>query len=382
MTTLTLPLVEACPKKMRLGPCGGVGPDGGCEIDPSHACLFLEPEWASAQAASAPVTPATHRTAPGTSAFQDRLDSGAFGVVAEVNGPDTVDVTEFVTAAERIAEVADVVSVTDHSGATVHMGNVAATAHLLARGLEVMPTFGCRDRNRMALQGDLLGIASLGARNALLVTGNHPEVGDSPDATPVFDLDSPRLLQVAARMRDEGRYANGRPIEERPRLYLGATAHPFAQPYDDRPGQVLRKVVAGADFVISQHVFDLPLWRRFVDGVNALRGDAPPFHLLGGVAILPDEPIARRVNAGLRGFSIPEETLTRLRQARDPQAEGITIAAEIVAELDATDGVSGCLLAPVTGRSNALTASAEQTELIAEVRRQAGVPVPVSGAAS
>lgn len=391
--TVSLPVLQTCPKSMQIGPCGGVFADGGCEIRPESACSFLDvtraevrraaevaflptPDHTAPDASSAPVRPASR------SRFKEVLDSGRFGIIAEVNGADSADATEFVDSAKVVAGVADIVSITDHSGANVHMGNIAATAHLRAAGLDVMPTFGCRDRNRMALQGDLLGAASLGVRNALIVTGNHVEVGDSPDARAVFDLDSPRLLAIADRLRSEGLLDNGRSVDVAPDLFLGAVAHPFAPPLDDRARQALRKVRAGADFVISQHIFDLPLWRSFVAEVNRLRVDEQPFHLLGGIAILPSEPIARAVNAGLRGFSIPEELLTRLRQACDPQDEGLEIAAELLVELMETEGVSGCLLAPVTSRQNALTASVEQAELITEVRRRAGLPVNGTAAQS
>lgn len=363
---------------MRIGPCGGVFADGGCEIRPDHGCSFLDPAQhdirMTEEATFLPTGKAPVRRVS-ESRLKTVLDSGRFAIIAEVNGADSASATEFVDSSKVVAGVADIVSITDHSGANVHMGNIAATAHLRNAGLDVMPTFGCRDRNRLALQGDLLGAASLGVRNALIVTGNHVEVGDSPYARPVFDLDSPRLLAIADRLRNEGLLDNGRAVEVAPDLFLGAVVHPFAPPYDDRPRQAIRKVRAGADFIISQHIFDLPRWREFIAEINRLRTDERPFHMLGGIAIMPNETIARNVNAGLRGFSIPESLLTRLRQAKDPQDEGIEIAAELLTELTETDGVSGCLLAPVTSRQNALAASVEQSELITEVRRRAGIPV-------
>jgi methylenetetrahydrofolate reductase (NADPH) len=367
---------------MQIGPCGGVGGDGGCEIRSLDRCVFIggRPEMAEHYTPEGP--PDGDRSGGG---FEAALREGRFAVVTEVNGADTADATSFTAAARDLAVLADVVSITDHSGANVHMGNVAATAHLLAAGVETMPTFSCRDRNRIALQGDLLGVASLGVRNVLLVTGNHVEVGDSPHAKPVFDLDSTRLIRVAAELRDHGRFENGRSVDSAPRYLIGAAAHPFAPPYDRRAAHVLRKAEAGADFLITQHIFDLPRWRDFLADVDRARAEAArDFFLLGGVAVLPDEPTARRVNAGLRGFSIPEETLTRLRRAADPAREGIAIAAETVAELAQSPGIAGCLLAPVTGRSNALSASAEQVEIIAAVLEQAGLPVhrPLTGASA
>ncbi|MAY98707.1 methylenetetrahydrofolate reductase C-terminal domain-containing protein [uncultured Nocardioides sp.] len=370
MTTDLLPLIEECPKRMRFGPCGGVGLAGDCEIDRAARCLFIERTAPAVEPSGATRRP-THR-----GRLAGLLAAGRFAVIGEVNGADTADVADFVAAARSLSGVVDVVSVTDHSGANVRMGNVAVSAHLTAAGIETMTTFSCRDRNRMALQGDLLGVASLGVHNVLCVTGNHVAVGDSPDAAPVFDLDSSRLIAAAAQLRDQGVLLNGRALETRPSYLIGGAAHPFAPPYADRPAQVLRKAALGADFLITQHIFDLPRWRAFLADLDALRAAAPPFALLGGVAVLPSEPIARRVNAGLRGFTIPGEVLRRLRQARDPQAEGIAIAAETVAELAAAPGVGGTLIAPVTGRTNALAASVEQTEIIASVLAAAGVTPP------
>ncbi|KGM09086.1 methylenetetrahydrofolate reductase C-terminal domain-containing protein [Cellulomonas bogoriensis] len=376
-----LPLLDVCPKRMQVGPCGGVAADGGCEVRPAQRCTFLGGQPHEGVELPARRVPGEVGVQRGSGRFEAGLAAGRFMVVTEVNGADSADASEFTAAAVRLAQVADVVSITDHSGANVHMGNVAATAHLLAAGVETMPTFTCRDRNRMALQGDLLGVSSLGAQNVLLVSGNHVDVGDSPDAAPVFDLDSTRLIGVAARLRDEGVLDNGRRVDVAPSYLIAAAAHPFAPPYERRAEQVVRKVRAGADVLITQHVFDLPLWRSFLADVQAARPDAPPFHLLAGVAVLPDEATARRVNAGLRGFSIPEATLDRLRRSPDPAREGVRIAAETVQEMRASGGVSGVLLAPVTGRTNALAASDEQVDIVSAVLQEAGMPVTAAARA-
>jgi methylenetetrahydrofolate reductase (NADPH) len=377
MFTTTLPLIDSCPKAMRLGPCGGVSADGSCEIDADHACSFLDPgrarqrdaDEAAALAAALPPDP----QALPDNGFRRRLESGAFTVVTELNGPDGAATGDYLEGALGVAALSDAVSVTDHSGATVHMSTVSATAQLRQAGVEAIATFACRDRNRIAMQGDLLGAASLGVHNVLCVTGNHPLVGDSPTARPVFDLDGSRLIALADRLRKRGEYDNGRLLNDAPTFFLGGTAHPFAPPYAERPLHVLRKVRLGADFIISQHIFDLPRWREFVRAVNDERG-ALRFHLLGGIAILPDGATARRVNAGLRGFKIPEEVLRRLDQAADPQDTGIDIAAETVAELSAQPGVVGALMAPVLNRGvNALTAAPEQADIIRAVRDRAGV---------
>ncbi|MGW5324369.1 methylenetetrahydrofolate reductase [Rhodococcus pyridinivorans] len=324
------------------------------------------------------ITPAPTGTEPGSaitsSRYEAGLRDGRFMVIAEVNGTDSADAATFTRAARKLSEIADIVSITDHSGANVHMGNVAASAHMRAAGIEVMTTFACRDRNRIALQGDLIGVASLGVENVLLVTGNHVDVGDSKDsAQPVFDLDGSRLIGLARDLRDLGRFENGREIDTAPKYLINAPVHPFSPPYDARPEQALRKVDAGADCLITQHIFDLPRWREFQKEIDHLRAGHRQFWMLGGVAVLPDEPTARRVNAGLRGFSIPEELFDRLRRAANPAKEGIKMAAELVSELAEHPGISGCLIAPVTVRSNLLDASTEQADILAAVLDEAGI---------
>lgn len=374
MFATTLEALSQCPKEMNFGPCGGVTDTGACEIDDTHSCIFLDAPILPTAATSTEATPGQPGGQITSSRYEAGLRDGRFMVIAEVNGTDSADAEGFTSAARQLAEIADIVSITDHSGANVHMGNIAASAHMRAAGIEVMTTFSCRDRNRIALQGDLIGAASLGVENVLLVTGNHVDVGDSRgSAQPVFDLDGARLIGLARNLRDHSIFENGRALLAPPKYLINAPVHPFAPPYDARPMQALRKVDAGADCLITQHIFDLPRWREFQKEIDELRPLHRPFWMLGGVAVLPDESTARRVNAGLRGFSIPEEFLDRLRRASNPTKEGIKMAAELVTELAEHPGMSGCLVAPVTVRSNLLDASTEQADILAAVFDEAGI---------
>jgi 5,10-methylenetetrahydrofolate reductase len=410
-TGMTCPM--GCPKQMRNGPCGGLGPNGECEVDPTMTCVWLK---AYRRDARSPFRGHVHNLLPpvdwrlqGTSSWLNLL-TGAdqraailaptipapaaepytdgrferalrarerFVVVSEVNPPDGADLTALRALGRAMAEFADVVSVTEHGAARNHLSSVPAAIALEQEGVETIATFTCRDRNRIALQGDLLGASALGVRNVLLVTGNHPVVGDHPNAKPVFDLDSINLLRTARRLRDEGVFESGRALTETPKLFLGAACAPFAEPRDERPGRVAKKVAAGADFVISQHVFEPDVFRRFVSGVAA-RGLLDRLHVLGAVAVLPDVSVAERLNRVLTGFTIPTAIVTRLRQARDPQDTGIEIAAELLAEICGIEGVRGSLIAALGGGSGASGhamggSDLADAEIQREVLRRAGL---------
>jgi methylenetetrahydrofolate reductase (NADPH) len=405
-TGFTCPMT--CPKQMRNGPCGGVGPNGECEVLPDRKCVWLK---AYERARRAPwgqhiqrLHPAVDWQLKGSSSWlnllsgrdhhhdiqpivltrkdtvmrsdgklEKMLRKRQWVTIAELNPPDGGDLSTFASIASSLSQYADVVSITEHPGARNHMSSLPAAALLQGRGIEAICTFTCRDKNRIALQGDLLGAAGLGISSVLLVTGNHMSVGDHPEAKPVFDLDSVNLIGLARRLRDEGRYDSGRPLETRPRLFLGCAVAPFAPPIHERAQRLAKKITAGADFAISQHIFDLPRWKEFVAELNHV-GAPDDFSLLGAVAVLPNLEVARRLNETLHGFTIPDVTLTRLAQARDPQAEGIRIAAEIISELHAMPDVAGCLVATLSGTGeHVMTSHLSEVEVTQAVIEAAGL---------
>jgi methylenetetrahydrofolate reductase (NADPH) len=206
----------------------------------------------------------------------------------------------------------------------------------------------------------------------LLVTGNHMVIGDHPQAKPVFDLDSINLLRLARRLRDEGTYESGRALENRPRLLLGAAAGAFAPPRGERARRIAKKAAAGADFVISQHVFEIDRWGRFVAELGEL-GVLERVFVLGAVAVLPTAAVAHRLNRHLTGFVIPDETVRRMERSTDPRATGIEIAAETVRALREMPGVSGCLVAVLSDRSHVMTSHEEEIEVGRAVVTAAGV---------
>ena len=308
-----------------------------------------------------------------TGRFEKLLREGKWVAVGEVNPPDGADVAEFMHVATTVAEAVDVISVTEHPSATNHMSSVPAAALLEASGIETVTTFTCRDKNRIALQGDLLGAVALGIKNLLLVTGNHMVLGDHPNAKPVFDLDSINLIRLARRLRDEGTYDSGRALDSRPAYLIGGAAGPFAPPRDMRALRVAKKATAGANFIISQHIFELRRWKEFVRELMS-QGTLDSLYLLGAVAVIPSPEVAQRLNRTLTGFRIPDATLKRFEQAGDPHDTGIDVAAETIRELRDMDGVSGCLIATLAGgQRHVMTTHSEEADITSEVLRRAGL---------
>ena len=293
-TGMTCPMT--CPKNLRNGPCGGVRVDGHCEIDPAMPCIWVsawersrQMPWYGAQIMN--IQPPLNRQLQGTSAWindssgitasggvglmtdfapkaDSRLErvlrSGRFAVTAELNPPDSADPHAVYERALVLASVCDGINATDASGAHVHMSSVAVCALLTRAGYEPVLQVSCRDRNRIAIQGDLLGAAALGVRNVLCLTGDGVQAGDQPEAKAVFDLDSISLLRTARVLRDRSEFLSGRKLECPPRLFLGAAENPFVPPYDFRALRLAKKVEAGADFIQTQFCFDVPRLQQFM----------------------------------------------------------------------------------------------------------------------
>jgi methylenetetrahydrofolate reductase (NADPH) len=210
------------------------------------------------------------------------LRSGRFAVTAELNPPDCADAQCIYERALVLASVCDAINATDASGANVHMSSVGVCALLTRAGYEPVMQVSCRDRNRIAIQGDLLGAAAMGVRNVLCLTGDGVQIGDQPEAKPVFDLDSTALLRTARIMCTHGQFLSGRKIDA-PSIcfFLGAAANPFAPPYEFRAQHLAKKVDAGAEFVQTQWCFDVPRLEEFMQRVRDLGLDARTYILVG-----------------------------------------------------------------------------------------------------
>ncbi|OGO72170.1 MAG: 5,10-methylenetetrahydrofolate reductase [Chloroflexi bacterium RBG_19FT_COMBO_62_14] len=291
------------------------------------------------------------------------LRSGRFAVTAELNPPDTADPQAVYDRALVLASVCDAINATDASGANVHMSSVGMCALLTRAGYEPVMQVSCRDRNRIAIQGDLLGAAAMGVRNLLCLTGDGVQAGDQPESKPVFDLDSISLLRTARVLRDEGRFLSGRQLEAAPKFFLGAAANPFAPPLEFRPLRLAKKVEAGADFIQTQFCFDMKLMRRYMEAVREL-GLHERVFILAGVGPLRSAKTAEWLRSRVPGVVIPDEVIHRLRRVplEKQREEGKRLCIEIIQELQEIDGVSGVHVMAY-----------RQEELVAEIIEESGL---------
>jgi 5,10-methylenetetrahydrofolate reductase len=220
------------------------------------------------------------------------------------------------------------------------MSSVAICALLTRIGYSPIMQISCRDYNRIAIQGNVLGAAALGVCNILCLTGDGVQCGDHPEAKPVFDLDSTSLLQVIRKMRDEKTFLSGRKITSPPDVFVGAAENPFAPPYDFRPLRLAKKIAAGAQFCQTQYCFDVPLLERFMDRVRDMGLDEKCF-ILVGVGPLASARTAKWMRANVAGVHIPDDVIARLEGAQNQKAEGKKICIELIQRIREIRGVSG-----------------------------------------
>jgi 5,10-methylenetetrahydrofolate reductase len=268
------------------------------------------------------------------------LRSGAFAVTTELDPPDSANPQEVYDRAKIFDGWVDGINAVDGSGANCHMSSVGICALLTRLGYSPIMQIACRDRNRIAIQGDVLGAAAMGVRNVLCLTGDGVQAGDQPIAKPVFDLDSTSLLETIRIMRDKGQFLSGRRLTSPPQLFLGAAINPFAPPYEYRPIHLGKKFVAGAQFVQSQYCFDVPLLRTFMQRVRE-RGLHEKVFILVGVGPLASARTARWMRANVPGVHIPDSVIQRLEGARNQKAEGKQLCIDIINEVKETPGVAG-----------------------------------------
>jgi 5,10-methylenetetrahydrofolate reductase len=293
--------------------------------------------------------------------FERALRAGRFAVTAELNPPDTADAEEVYRRALVLSEVCDAVNATDASGANCHMSSVGMCALLTRAGYSTIMQISCRDRNRIAIQGDVLGAAAMGVSNVLCLTGDGVANGDHPEAKPVFDLDSITLLRTIRTMREEARFLSGRRIEAPPNVFLGAVANPFAPPYDLRPLRLAKKIAAGAEFVQTQYCFDVPMLERFMARVRDL-GLHQRCFILAGVGPLASARAARWMRARVPGVHIPDPVIARLEGARDQRREGRRLCVELIREVTEIPGIAGIHVMAY-----------RQEELVSEIIADSGV---------
>jgi len=298
------------------------------------------------------------------------LHSGRFAVTAELNPPDSADAEDVYRAAIVLSTVCDGINAVDASGAHCHMSSVAICALLTRAGYEPIYQVACRDRNRIAIQGDLLGAAAMGVHNVLCITGDDVSAGDQPEAKRVFDFDSIQLLRTARMMRDDGFLLSGRKLTTRPRFLLGAAANPFVPPFEWRPLRLAKKIAAGADFIQTQYCFDVPRLQEYLNQVEDL-GLLDKVYILVGVGPLRSERAAEYMRTKVPGVVIPDEVVGRLHKTPKIQQreEGKRICIEIIQQVRELKGVDGVHVMAY-----------RQEELVAQIIEEAGLfPRPRSG---
>jgi methylenetetrahydrofolate reductase (NADPH) len=268
------------------------------------------------------------------------LRAGAFAVTAEISPPDSADPNEVYERAAMFDGYVDALNATDGSGANCHMSSVGMCSLLTRRGYAMVMQISARDRNRIAIQGDALGAAAMGVYNILCLTGDGVDVGDHPEAKPVFDLDCMSMLEMIRGMRDESRFLSGRRLTSPPPVFLGGAANPFAPPLDYRPLRLAKKVAAGAQFVQTQYCFDLEIFRNYMSAVRDA-GLHERVFILAGVGPLASAKSAEWIRSNVPGVHIPDEVVRRLAGAADQKQEGVNICVELINELREIAGVHG-----------------------------------------
>jgi methylenetetrahydrofolate reductase (NADH) len=293
--------------------------------------------------------------------FERLLRAGEFTVTGELAPPDSADPEDVFRRARIFDGYVDAINATDGSGANCHMSSLAVCALLTRVGYAPVMQISCRDKNRIAIQGDILGGAAMGVCNLLCLTGDGVQAGDHPQALPVFDLDSLTLLETARTLRDEHHFLSGRKITYAPRVLLGAAENPFAKPLEWRAQRLAKKVAAGAQFIQTQFCYDVALLRAFMDHVEQL-GLLDKVFILVGVGPLRSAKAAEWIRNHVPGVHIPDEVVRRLAGAADQALEGRRLCTELVQEIRTLKGVHGVHLMAY-----------RQEETVAEIIERSGV---------
>ncbi len=281
-----------------------------------------------------------------TMSLQEKLNAGRFAITAEVTPPVSASRDELLDKALPLKGLADAVNVTDGAGARPHLGSVTAAAILVEQGIEPVLQLTCRDRNRIALQSDLLSAAACGVHNLLMLRGDDPSAGDQPDAKPVFDLDPRQLLETARRLRDAHELPSGRKITGAAPFFLGAADNPIDPPPGWEPKGLAAKAAGGAQFVQTQFCMDAGVVRRYMARLEE-HGLAGKLKFLIGIVPLRSAKSARWIKEKLFGAIIPDAMIARMEAADDPAAEGRAICIDVIRELAEIPHIAGVhIMAP------------------------------------
>ena len=270
------------------------------------------------------------------------LKAGHFAFTGECGPPKGANVEHLKEKFEHLRGMVDAVNVTDNQTAVVRMSSCAASAIMVANGIEPNFQMVCRDRNRLAMMADVLGVYSLGVKNMLCLSGDHQKFGNHPQAKNVYDIDSMQLIAMVKKMRDEGKFLNDEEIDEPPKMFIGAAANPFADPYEFRIYRLANKIDAGADFIQTQCIYNMPRFRDFMKKAVDM-GLTEKAYILAGVTPMKSARMAQYMAKMVPGMDVPEELIERLKGAgKGKQAEeGIKFAIERIEEFKEMEGVAG-----------------------------------------
>jgi len=268
------------------------------------------------------------------------LEAGHFAVTAELGPPKSASRRVIERKAELLRFCCDAVNVTDNQTAIVRMSSWAACTILKQQGVEPVLQIVTRDRNRLAIQSDVLGAVALGIQNILCLTGDHQRLGDHPTAKGVYDLDSIQLIQTLKKMRDEKKLLSGSDIRGDMPAFIGAACNPFADPFEFRVIRLAKKVEAGADFIQTQAIFDMDRFEKFMAMVRDMGLDEKVC-ILAGVIPIKSAGMARYMRDYVAGVVVPDEIVSRMEDAKDAKAEGVRICLEIIEQLIEIPGVHG-----------------------------------------
>ncbi|MBF0496138.1 MAG: methylenetetrahydrofolate reductase [Deltaproteobacteria bacterium] len=296
------------------------------------------------------------------------LTAGIFAITGECGPPRGANAEVVREKAKFLKGNVDSVNVTDNQTAVVRMSSLGASLILIQEGVEPNLQMTARDRNRIAVQSDILGAYALGIRNMLCLSGDHQKFGDHPEAKNVFDLDSMQLIQTVKKMRDEGTLINGHKLDGAPKMFIGCAANPFADPFEFRVYRLANKIDAGADFVQTQCIYNLERFRKWVDQANDM-GLLENVFLMGGVTPMKSVGMAKYMKNSVPGMDVPDEIIKRLQGVPkgDQAKEGIKIAVETIHQLREMKGIAGVHLMAI-----------EWEERVPEIVEMAGMlPRPV-----
>ncbi len=296
------------------------------------------------------------------------LKAGHFAFTGECGPPQGANVEHLKEKYSHLKGMVDAVNVTDNQTAVVRMSSWAASTLMVQDGLEPNFQMVCRDRNRLAMMGDILGVHAMGIRNMLCLSGDHQQFGNHPESKNVYDIDSMQLIALVKKMRDEGKFMNDKDIDVPPKLFIGAASNPFADPYEFRVYRLANKIEAGADFIQTQCIYNMEKFRDFMKKAVDM-GLHEKAYILAGVTPMKSVGMARYMSKSVPGMDVPDEIINRLKGAGKGKVaeEGIKFALEQIEEFKEMEGVAGVHLMAI-----------EWEHKVPEIAERAGVlPRPV-----